>query len=107
MPVYPGSLCMANAPVSAIGDKELPLLSLVSKASPDDVRGWYAKQLSGWKYDVELHHFVRPGWIVDHLLDEPEVHVVNATDQILALFKLGYDLAGMQTLIQIRYEPQK
>ena len=106
IPAYPGSLCVSYTGISSNGRKDLPLVTLVSKADPKAVRQWYAEHLSGWQYDPQLHHFVRPGWSLDHFLDEPEVHIVKATDQHLALYRMAFVLKGMHTFYQIRYAPQ-
>lgn len=105
IPAYPGSFCVAYTQIGSNGHKDLPLVILVSKADPETVRHWYAEHLSGWQYDPQLHHFVRPGWSLRHFLDEPEVHVVKATDQHLALYRVGFVLKGMHTFYQIRYVP--
>lgn len=105
IPAYPGSFCVAYTEIASNGHKDLPLVILVSKADPTTVRHWYAKHLSGWQYDPQLHQFVRPGWSLDRFLDEPEVHIIKATDQHLALYRMGFVLKGMRTFYQIRYVP--
>ena len=105
IPAYPGSFCIAYVGIGSNRHKDLPLVILVSTDYPKTVRQWYARHLSGWQYDPQLHHFVRPGWSFRHFLDEPEIHIIEANDQHLALYRMAFVLKGIHTFYQIRYVP--
>lgn len=106
LPVYPKSFCLTNTTETSNGSKVFSELILVSKDSVKVVHDWYAKHLQGWHFRATGNHFVPPSWTVDRILTEPDVIVEKATDARLALFKISYNLSGMQTIINVRYAPQ-